>query len=92
MHGDSYPCCRQSIRLCLPAYPSKALTDIKIAAELLRALRDDGGPALVAPERKLDGFKSRVSFWPITGGMAAVLVWVSTAPGRVTLFCNRSRR
>jgi hypothetical protein len=38
MHGDSYPCCRQSIRLCLPAYSSKALTDIKIAGELLRAL------------------------------------------------------
>jgi hypothetical protein len=38
----------------------KLLTDIKIAAELLRALRDDGGPALVALERKLDDFKSRV--------------------------------
>jgi hypothetical protein len=24
MHGDSYPCCRQSIRLCLPAYSSKS--------------------------------------------------------------------
>jgi hypothetical protein len=34
MHGDSYPCCRQSIRLCLPAYSSKALTDVEIAAKL----------------------------------------------------------
>jgi hypothetical protein len=32
MHGDSYPCCRPSIRLCLPAYSSKAPTDVEIAA------------------------------------------------------------
>ncbi|PMD25089.1 hypothetical protein NA56DRAFT_739848 [Hyaloscypha hepaticicola] len=44
-----------------PCFLQDTLTDIKITAELEKALRDDGGPALVAPERKLDGSKSRVS-------------------------------
>jgi hypothetical protein len=50
MHGDSYPCCRPSIRLCLPAYSSKALTDVEIAAPLPGASCDER-PALVDHSR-----------------------------------------
>jgi hypothetical protein len=90
MHGDSYPCCRQSIRLCLPAYSSKALTDIKIAGELLRALSRWWSSS--RRSRSQIGWLQVSSQFALTGGMSAVLVWVSTAPGRVTLLCNRSRR
>ena len=55
---------------CLPACSLRAPTDIEIAAELLRALRNVS-PALVSPERKLDGFKSRVSL-PLLAGVCRV--------------------
>jgi hypothetical protein len=68
----------------------KALTDIKIAGERLRALSRWWSSS--RRSRSQIGWLQVSSQFALTGGMSAVLVWVSTAPGRVTLFCNRSRR
>jgi hypothetical protein len=80
----------QSIRLCLPAYSSKAPTDINNIAKklfaimLLIQLSSLQSANWMAPSLEL--------VYPYWRDVCRVGLGLDRPPGRVTLFCNRSRR